>query len=601
MNKTIESVTRAIVERSQKWRQGYEDKCHKMQNDYPPKRRLSCGNLAHAYAASPAGDKQAIRAMTPPNLGIINAYNDMLSAHQPLAAYPEIIRAAAREYGGVAQVAAGVPAMCDGITQGQAGMELSLFSRDVIAMATVIGLSHNVFDGVLCLGVCDKIVPGMMIGALEFGHLPVAFIPAGPMPSGLSNKEKSLIRQRYATGEVGREELMDAESAAYHSPGTCTFYGTANTNQVLMEALGVQLPGASFVNPMTPLRTALTHETVARVIKLATSGELCLSKIVTAEALVNAVVALMATGGSTNHTLHLVAIARAAGIKLLWEDFEAIAKVTPLLARMYPNGEHDVNAFQQAGGTAFLFRELRSVGLLNENVYTLMGQGLQAYELQPTLTSEDRLAWQEVGAESAMPEVLRSSQEAFSDEGGLRVLQGNLGTGIVKLSAIDKNHHQIQAPCRIFTDQGSFKQAFENGELAKDLVVVVRFQGPRANGMPELHQLTPRLGVLQDRGHRVALITDGRMSGASGKVLSVVHLSPEAMDGGGLSKLCDGDLIAINADEGTLQVMVAEDEWNNREPVVPQDIDHAPIGRQLFSWMRAIVSPSDSGASIFHD
>ena len=600
MNHSIESITQKIVERSRKHRQSYEDKCRRMRDDYPPKRRLSCGNFAHAYAASDSDDKISIRSLDAANLGIITAYNDMLSAHQPLAPYPEIIRQAARQNGATAQVAAGVPAMCDGVTQGQAGMELSLFSRDVIAMATIIGLSHNVFDGVLCLGVCDKIVPGMMIGALEFGHLPVGFIPAGPMPSGLSNTQKSSARQKYAANEIDRDALLDAESAAYHAPGTCTFYGTANSNQILMEMLGVQLPGASFINPAHPLRRPLTEATVRQVLHACATGT-SLSEIITAQSLVNAVVVLMATGGSTNHTLHLVAIARAAGIKLTWEDFEAISKVTPLLARIYPNGDQDINAFQQAGGTAFLIRELRRAGLLNEAVKNLMGQGLDAYELKPALNEKNQAIWQERVTQSSLPEVLSSHLQAFDAEGGIKLVKGNLGVGITKVSAVDKSHYQIKAPCRIFTDQGSFREAFERGELNCDVVVVVRFQGPQANGMPELHQLTPRLSLLQAKGYRVALVTDGRMSGASGKVPALVHLSPEAKLGGALAKLRDGDLIEIDLGSGRLQVLVESAEWDSRTLAQPPLADQETIGRALFSRMRAAVGTSDTGASVFYD
>lgn len=603
MNITIESVTHRVIERSRQRRLNYEAKCRIMRDDYPPKKRLSCGNFAHAYAACSPSDKQVIRSLDSANLGIITAYNDMLSAHQPLAGYPDIIRAAARKHGCSAQLAAGVPAMCDGITQGQVGMELSLFSRDLIAMATVIGLSHNVFDGILCLGVCDKIVPGMLIGALEFGHLPAGFIPAGPMPTGLSNKEKSMARQRYARGEIGQAELLEAESAAYHSPGTCTFYGTANSNQILMETLGIQLPGASFINPSESLRKPLTEATVGKVINVCANRNtpLSLSEMITAESLVNAVVVLMATGGSTNHTLHLLAIAQAAGIELLWEDFADISKVTPLLARIYPNGEHDINTFQAAGGTAFLFGELRNAGLLNEQVHNLMGTGLAAYELKPSLASTGEVAWIERVTESTLSEVLRPYSQAFSNEGGLTLLRGNLGTGVVKISAVDRRHQQISAPCRIFTSQLSFQQAFKQGELNKDLVVVLRFQGPKANGMPELHQLTPCLGVLQDEGYRVALVTDGRMSGASGKVLAVVHLSPESAAGGGLAKLRDGDIVALDVGAGTLQAMVEENEWADRTAASMPEIEQNSIGRQLFSWMRNIVSTSETGASIFNE
>ena len=600
-NPVIESVTQDIIERSRKSRAAYEEKCRRMRDQYPPKHLLSCGNMAHAYAASDSVDKISIRSLDAANLGIINAYNDMLSAHQPLAAYPDIIREAARKNGATAQVAAGVPAMCDGVTQGQAGMELSLFSRDVIALATVIGLSHNVFDGVLCLGVCDKIVPGMMIGALEFGHLPVGFIPAGPMPSGLSNTEKSRVRQQYAANEIDRETLLDAESAAYHSPGTCTFYGTANSNQILMEMLGVQLPGASFVNPLHPLRKPLTQATVSQVINACATDNAALGKVISAQSLVNAVVALMATGGSTNHSLHLVAIARAAGLDITWTDFAAISKVTPLLARIYPNGDQDINAFQDAGGTAFLIKELRAAGLLNEEVSNLMGRGLEAYELRPDLNEQNEVVWQSEVAESSLPEVLRPHGESFDDEGGLKLIEGNLGMGIAKVSAVDKSRYLTKAPCRIFSDQSSFREAFEQGELNCDLVVVIRFQGPQANGMPELHQLLPRLGVLQSQGHQVALVTDGRMSGASGKVPAVVHLCPEAKSGGALAKLRDGDLVEVDLAGSTLKVWVEPAEWNSREPAPAPEADGETIGRGLFARMRDRVGTADIGASIFHD
>ena len=531
MKPIVAQVTESIRQCSRDTRRTYLDTMTQTRDQNPPKRRLSCGNLAHGYAACNEGDKQTIRLMNSANLGIVTSYNDMLSAHQPFADYPDQIKQVAREVGCSAQVAGGVPAMCDGVTQGQPGMELSLFSRDVVAMATAIGLSHNLFDGVLCLGVCDKIVPGMLIGALQFGHLPTVFVPAGPMPSGMPNKDKAAVRQRFIDGDASREELLAVESASYHSPGTCTFYGTANSNQVLMEMLGVQLPGASFVNPGDPMRPALTREAVLKVIAATDpdNGVKPLGEVVSEASLVNAVVALLATGGSTNHTLHLVAIARAAGIDLRWQDFDELSRVVPLLARVYPNGEEDINAFQRAGGMAFLVRELRSAGLLNDNVFNLMGCGLDSYELVPELQGSGAnggVVWKSKVDSSSLPEVLTGAFSPFAGEGGLRLLKGNLGEAVIKVSAVKPQHRIVKAPCRIFHSQDELKSAFEAGELDRDLVVVVRFQGPRANGMPELHKLTPYLGLLQDRGYRVALVTDGRMSGASGKVPAVIHVSP---------------------------------------------------------------------------
>lgn len=597
LHAVLEKTTQTLIERSKHSRQQYRETMARARDQDPPRQSLSCGNLAHGYAACNPRDKQTIRLMQAANIGIVNAYNDVLSAHQPLADYPEVVKNFAAELGSSAQVAGGVPAMCDGVTQGRVGMELSLFSRDVIAMATAISLSHNLFDAALCLGTCDKIVPGLLIGALQFGHLPVAFFPAGPMPSGISNKEKANVRQRYAEGKATREELLDAESASYHSPGTCTFYGTANTNQVLMEVMGLQLPGASFVNPGQPLRKALLEETTRRLIAAAESAQANLMDIVTEKSVINALVALLASGGSTNHTLHLVAIARAAGIQLSWQEFDVISSIVPLLVRIYPNGEEDVNAFQRAGGTAFLIRELRQAGLLHDDVRTLMGSGLADYELAPQLHGE-KVQWQEIPAASAWPEVLRPVDEPFDDEGGLRQIRGNLGNGIVKLSAVDPGHRRIKAPCRVFSDQESLKQAFSAGELDRDFIAVVRFQGPRACGMPELHQLTPYLAVLQDRGFKVALVTDGRMSGASGKVPSAIHLSPEALDGGPLAKLEDGDILALDADAGTLSVLVDQAQFDARQPVFHQHANDS-LGRHLFASFRHAVSRSELGASTF--
>tara|TARA_R110002167_G_scaffold110677_9_gene281548 strand:+ start:51908 stop:53728 length:1821 start_codon:yes stop_codon:yes gene_type:complete len=606
MHAVIEAVTDAIRERSSRARHLYLKRMQRTRDELPPRRKLSCGNLAHGFAACGETDKQTIRLMQSANLGIVTAFNDMLSAHQPLEHYPSLIKEVARGLGSSAQVAGGVPAMCDGVTQGQAGMELSLFSRDVIAMSTAISLSHNLFDGVLCLGVCDKIVPGMMIGALQFGHLPAGFIPAGPMPSGIPNKEKAAVRQRYAQGLASKEELLAAESASYHSPGTCTFYGTANSNQVLMEMLGVQLPGASFINPEDPLRAALTKETVLRVIAAADvkGAHLPLSAMVKEESIVNALVGLLATGGSTNHTLHLVAMAAAAGIILTWEDFDQLARVVPLLVRVYPNGDADINAFQRAGGMAFLVRELRAGGLLNEDVDSLMGHGLDPLVKAPQLDAQGKLEWVDAKPESTLPDVLRPITEPFDQESGIRLLQGNLGIGIIKTSSVKKEHRKVTAPCVVFDDQDDMVAALASGQYERDFVAVVRFQGPKANGMPELHQLTPHLGVLQDKGFKVALVTDGRMSGASGKVPAAIHMSPEALDGGPLSRIRDGDVIALDADAGTLEVQLSAAELASRETaqanwsVEDRELS-STLGRGLFDSFRQCSSTAKSGASVF--
>jgi len=596
-------LTEELVERSKASRSAYLDRLRRTEEQDPPRRGLSCGNLAHGYAACSKKDKQTIRLMESANLGIVTAYNDMLSAHQPLAEYPALIKQFANARGSTAQVAGGIPAMCDGVTQGQVGMELSLFSRDVIAMATAISLSHNLFDGALCLGVCDKIVPGLLIGALQFGHIPVGFIPAGPMPSGISNPEKAGVRERYAAGEASRDELLDAESASYHSPGTCTFYGTANTNQMLMEIMGLQLPGCSFVNPEDPLRQALIETTVDRVINAANNSKdgdgARLSAIVNEAAIVNAGVALLATGGSTNHTLHLVAIARAAGIQLQWQDLDRISRIVPMLVRVYPNGVEDINSFQQAGGTAFLITELRQAGLLNDQVMTLMGPGLSAYAQAPALDAEGRLSWSGPISQSRNEKVLRPAVNPFSTEGGLRLLEGNLGNGVIKISAVKPQHRHIKAPCRIFHDQQSMKDAFQNGELDKDCVVVVRFQGPSANGMPELHQLTPYLGVLQERGYRIALVTDGRMSGASGKVPAAIHVAPEALKQGAIARLRDGDVIELDSEAGRLDVLIDREEFAAREAVHFQHPDGDTLGRGLFGCFRDKVGVASEGASVF--
>ena len=567
--------------------------------ELPPKKRLSCGNIAHGYAACGEEDKALMAGMEACNIGIINAYNDMLSAHQPLALYPEQIKAYARELGGTAQVASGVPAMCDGVTQGQAGMELSLFSRDVVAMATAVGLSHNLFDGALCLGICDKIVPGMMIGALQFGHLPIAFIGSGPMASGLPTKEKAAVRQRHAEGKASDEDLLAAESASYHSPGTCTFYGTANSNQVLMEMLGVQLPGSSFLHPQDPLRPALTRRTVQALFesRFDTDNYRPLSAIVTEASIVNAMVALLATGGSTNHMLHMVTIARSAGIEMCLEDVDTLSGAVPLLARIYPNGSADINHFEAAGGMAFLVRELRLGGLLNEDVQTLLGPGLDALTMKPAAAAGG-VAWQNEVTESGDTTVLTGVAAAFAPEGGIKRLTGNLGEAVIKISAVAEEHRLVTAPCVVFHSQQDLKAAFEAGELDRDVIAVVRFQGPAANGMPELHKMTPFLGVLQDRGYQVALVTDGRMSGASGKVPAAIHLTPEAAHGGAIARLRDGDVISLDATRQTLAVHVDEDEWNAREAVAAPAAPFT-LGRNLFEAFRSANSGSLLGASVF--
>jgi phosphogluconate dehydratase len=592
----IADVTRRLTERSAATRGAYLERVRAAAQQGPARGGLGCANFAHGFAASGADKDQLKRAATP-NVAIVSSYNDMLSAHQPFDDFPAQIKAAARDAGGTAQFAGGVPAMCDGITQGRAGMELSLYSRDVIAMATAIALSHDMFDAALMLGVCDKIVPGLLIGALSFGHLPTLFVPAGPMTSGLSNALKSKVRQQYATGEIGRDELLAAEAAAYHGPGTCTFYGTANSNQMLMELMGLHLPGASFVNPGTPLRTALTEAAAARAVELRTP----VADIVDEHAVVNGVVALLATGGSTNHTMHLVAMARAAGIDLRWDDFADLSTVVPLLARIYPNGKADINHFHAAGGTAFLVRELVGAGLMHRDVQTVAGPGLDAYMTEPMLV-DGRLAWRDGPTESLDHEVLRPVDDPFDKDGGLRMLAGNLGRAVIKTSAVAPEHRLIEAPARVFGDQSEFQAAFEAGELDDDLVAVVRYQGPRANGMPELHKLTPPLGVLQDRGHRVALVTDGRMSGASGKIPAAIHVTPEAAaDESPIARLRDGDRVRLDADAGTIEVLVDQAEFAARPAATAPDRPFTGTGRELFESFRHAVGPADAGASIFGD
>ena len=561
---------------------------------------LSCSNFAHGIAGCPAADKQRLRLPDEVNIGMVTAYNDMLSAHQPYETFPAQIREALRGVGATGQVAGGVPAMCDGVTQGEPGMELSLVSRDVIAMGTAVALSHNMFDAALCLGICDKIVPGLLMGALRFGHLPVLFVPAGPMPSGLPNSEKAMVRQRYAEGLASREELLDAECQAYHAPGTCTFYGTANTNQMLLEAMGLQLPGASFINPNTPLRDALTVHVAEQAARLARAGEGSLASILDERALVNALVLLLATGGSTNLTLHLVAIGQCAGLQLNWDDMALLSEVVPTLARIYPNGQADVNHFQAAGGTAFLFAQLLDGGLLHADVDTIAGPGLQRYTREPAL-EQGRLVWRDGPQASLDEHILRSRHKAFSADGGLRVVDGSLGRGVIKVSAVKPEHWQVTAPCRLFDTQEAFVEAFQNNEFDSDVIVVVRFQGPAANGMPELHKLTPYLGVLQDRGLHVALVTDGRMSGASGKVPAVIHMTPEAHAGGPLAYLRDGDWLSLDAGRGLLQVHVEQDQWQARSADTHTEPVRRGWGRELFAFARQGASTAERGASCFTD
>ena len=562
--------------------------------------RLSCGNLAHGFAASSPADKDVLKQLRWPNLAIVTAYNDMLSAHQPFEGYPGLIRTAAREAGATAQVAGGVPAMCDGVTQGQAGMELSLFSRDVIAMSTGIALSHGMFDGTLCLGVCDKIVPGLLIGALAFGHLPTIFVPAGPMTSGLANKEKARIRQLFAEGKATRDALLQCEADSYHSAGTCTFYGTANSNQMLMEVMGLHMPGSAFVNPNTPLRDLLTAAATRRAARITSLGEeyLPLAFIVSEEAIVNAIVGLLATGGSTNHTLHLVAMARAAGIIIDWNDFSDLSDAVPLLARIYPNGSADVNHFHAAGGMGFLIRELLQAGLMHEDVPTVAGRGLQAYTREPWLSPEG-LAWRDAPAESGDTSVLRPASNPFSADGGLKLLRGNLGRSIIKVSAVKSEHRVVEAPARVFDSQSDVIAAFNAGELARDVIVVVRHQGPRANGMPELHQLTPALSSLQSKGFKVALVTDGRMSGASGAVPAAIHVTPECLSGGPLAKVRDGDTLRLDSFAGTLDAHVASAVWDQRTNA---DADLSSnghgVGRELFKLFRANAAAAEQGGGV---
>ncbi len=597
LHPVLHEVTERIRQRSRGWRAAYLDGIAAMHENRPLRSRLSCGNLAHGFAASNATDKSRLKADAVPNLGIVSAYNDMLSAHQPFETYPTQIRDMARTLGATAQVAGGVPAMCDGVTQGRAGMELSLFSRDAIAQATAVSLSHDMFDSAVYLGVCDKIVPGLLIGALAFGHLPAIFIPAGPMTPGIPNKQKAEVRERYAAGEATREELLEAESGSYHAPGTCTFYGTANSNQVLLEAMGVQLPGASFVNPGTPLRDALTRAATERALRITALGAdyRPIGRLIDERAIVNAIVALLATGGSTNHTIHFVAVARAAGIVLTWEDIDALALAVPLLARVYPNGEADVNRFAASGGTAYVFRELIDAGLMHADIPTVVAGGMRAYCDEPRLDGES-LAYAPGAAQSGDEAVVRPVSAPFEAHGGLRLLKGNLGRSLIKLSAIKPEHRSITAPAVVVDNPQALNKLHAAGALPKDFIAVVRFQGPHANGMPEMHSLTPLLGMLQNQGRRVALVTDGRLSGASGKIPSAIHVTPEAAHGGALAKLREGDMVRLDGEAGVLEALVDAAEWATRDIAVDSTPPAFDMGRNLFANSRALVTPPDQGA-----
>jgi len=596
MHAEILRVTRAIEDRSKDLRDNYLGDIEAMRSGAPDRKQLSCGNLAHGMAACPQSSKDRLTDDLVPNIAIVSAYNDVLSAHQPYETYPAQIRAFADELGAVAQVAGGVPAMCDGVTQGQDGMELSLFSRDVIAMSTAIALSHNLFDAGLFLGICDKIVPGLLMGALSFGHLPVVFVPAGPMRSGLPNKEKAQVREAFAAGEASKAELIAAESASYHSAGTCTFYGTANSNQMLMEFMGLQLPGSSFVNPDDPARPLFTREAVKQVLAITCDGNdfRPVGRIIDEAAIVNGIIGLLSTGGSTNHTIHLVAIAAAAGISIDWTDFADLSKVIPLLVSVYPNGQGDVNHFQQAGGLGVVISELRNAGLLNEDVQTIVGAGLDAYAKPLTMGAEG-LTWSDSAPVSGDHTVLRPVSQPFAEEGGIRLVEGNIGRAVVKTSAVAPEHRYIRAKARVFTSQGACAEAFEAGELNEDMVVVVTGQGPKANGMPELHKLSPFLGVMQNKGLKVALLTDGRMSGASGKVLAAIQVTPEAAAGGMIDRIQDGDMITIDAVNGLLE---AEADLSQRQPDGSRRYDVTGMGRELFSAMRGQAASAEAGASI---
>lgn len=601
----IQQVTDNIIQRSETTRCEYLQRMALAREQGPHRGVLSCGNLAHGFAACDPQDKASLRSLTKANIAIVSAYNDMLSAHQPYENYPKLIKAAVNEVGSVAQFASGVPAMCDGVTQGQPGMELSLLSRDIIAMSAAIGLAHNMFDGGVMLGICDKIVPGLLLAALSFGHLPFVFIPAGPMPSGIPNKEKARVRQQFAEGKVTKEQLLAAEAASYHAAGTCTFYGTANSNQLVIEIMGLHLPGSSFVNPGTALRDALTAAAARQVTRLTDLGDnyLPISQIIDAKAIVNGIVGLLATGGSTNHTMHLIAVARAAGYIVNWDDFAQLSAATPLLTRIYPNGHADINHFQQAGGMAVLIKELLNAGLLHNDVQTIAGPGLSRYTQTPTLV-DGNLVWQDSPSMSQDLTVLSTAAKPFSRHGGLEVLSGNLGRAVIKTSALREGTAVIKAPAVVFSSQHQLDAAFQAGDLNKDCIIVVRFQGPKACGMPELHKLTPPLGVLQDRGYKVALVTDGRMSGASGKVPAAIHVTPEAIEGGNLAKIQTGDLVLVDAEQGVLQLLVSEAELALRTAASLEltTNDSFGMGREIFGALRSQLTGAEQGAcSLFKE
>lgn len=599
LNKVVEQVTQRIIERSAKTRAAYLARMKEQYGKRVKRDQLACTNLAHVAAAEDNKVKIRLKNIESPNIGIVTAYNDMLSAHQPYYRYPEILKDTIIEQNATAQVAGGVPAMCDGVTQGQVGMELSLLSRDIIAMSTAISLSHNVFDGVICLGICDKIVPGLLIGALTYGYLPTIFIPSGPMPSGISNKDKAETRKLFAEGKVGKEALLESEFKSYHAAGTCTFFGTANTNQMLMEAMGLHIPGAAFVTPNTPLRRKLTDYAAAQIVKNTAQRDnftpLC--EIVTEKSIVNGIIGLLATGGSTNHTLHIPAIAKAAGISLTWDDFNDLSKAVPLLAKVYPNGSNDVNQFHEAGGMTYIMEQLLAGGYLHDDVKTVVGNGLTQYTKTPRLNNE-QLEWTD--AFNLDDTILRSKDEPFSHEGGLRLLSGNLGRSVSKISAIASEHRYVKAPASVFHSQDEVLAAYKEGKLNHDVVVVLKYQGPKANGMPELHGLTPALASLQDQGYKVALVTDGRMSGASGKVPNAIHMTPEALSGGNFAKVLDGDIIELDLENGTLQLHVSDDELAKRIENTPDlSANQINFGRELFNKMRPNLSNSEDGATLF--
>jgi phosphogluconate dehydratase len=593
LNTTIEAITARIIARSAETRNAYMHQMKGARINGVARSAMSCGNLAHAYAGCSTHEKDALAENELKNIGIITSYNDMLSAHKVYEDYPKQIRTYATAHHAVAQVAGAVPAMCDGVTQGQDGMDLSLFSRDVVAMSTIVGLSHNVFDAVLCLGICDKIVPGLLMGSLRFGHLPVVFVPGGPMPSGISNEEKSNIRQLYAEGKIGRAELLKGESDSYHSPGTCTFYGTANSNQMLMEIMGLQLPGSSFVNPGTELRDLLTEESVRVAAENARKGTNLLMDIVSEKTIVNGIIGLLATGGSTNHTIHLIAMARAAGIIINWEDMSDLSAVIPLITRMYPNGAADVNHFHASGGMGFVIHTLLAHGLLHEDVTTILGNGLTTYTQEPYIVSKT-LAWRDGAKESLNDSIIRDASNPFSVDGGIKIIKGNIGRSVVKTAAVSTEHFIIEAPAIVFNEQHELITAFKNNELNKDFIAVLPFQGPAHKGMPELHQLTPTLTILQKKGFRVALVTDGRMSGASGKVPAAIHMSPEASKGGSIGKIKTGDLLTLNCIDGTLTCH--ESDFEQRATVNKESTDQIGLGRELFGVFRRQVTDSEQGA-----